>query len=244
MECKLCDSHRHTRGCCPQFFEHTKTPTSEALWASVSGGVRLINPFVKVVQLNGHTVSGLINTGCTIVLVRSTAAKDSSIHVVQDRTPLYTVTDSNQPSTTTIGKAVDDVCVDGVVDGEHDIMVVSGHDVPVYILIGYVCLLVMVLPHVSYYKQGFNFVIETNNTLDKQVLHQQPLPELAEVFIAEVVADGPFGSPITVHDIKVGPQATAVQLGKLITLVNRDTFAKNLAELGCTNVLTMDIVEN
>lgn len=136
MKCTLCDSDQYTRGRCTQFSEHVITSTSGALWASVPGCARQTKPFVKVAQLNDHTVLGLIDTGYTNVLVRSTAVRKILIHVVQHRTSLYTVTDSNRSGATTIGKAVADVCIHGVVVGEHNILVVSEQEIPVDILIG------------------------------------------------------------------------------------------------------------
>lgn len=88
-----------------------------------------------------------MDTGCTNILVRSIATKNSSLQIVQDHIPLYTIADSNRPGATIIGRAVADVCVDSVVGAEHDVLVVSDHTIPVDVHVGRSWLQLL---HVSY----------------------------------------------------------------------------------------------
>uniref|UniRef100_A0A2S2R528 RNA-directed DNA polymerase n=1 Tax=Sipha flava TaxID=143950 RepID=A0A2S2R528_9HEMI len=125
---------------------------------------------------------------------------------------------------------------------EHAVLVVADHVLPVDVLVGRSWL---ELPHVSYYKQGPDFVLETNSNIVDRVLSDPESSELVEVHTVEFDSELPKRSPITLLDINVGSQSTIAQREQLISLLNqyRDTFAKNLTELGCTNVLAMDIVE-
>jgi hypothetical protein len=69
LKCTYCESDQHTRGRCPRASDQSKPPSTGALWASVPSRTPPVNPFVKSVQLNGITVTGLIDTGCSNVLI-------------------------------------------------------------------------------------------------------------------------------------------------------------------------------
>lgn len=71
----------------------------------------------------------------------------------------------------------------------------------------------------------------------RRIDDDSPIPELSEVYTAEVEAGGLFGEPITLQDKNVGSQATLNRVSWLYYYQYRDTFAKNLTKLGCTNKL-------
>lgn len=63
--------------------------------------------------------------------------------------------------------------------------------------------------------------------------------------MAEYDANSTHVELITDDDIKIGPELDSTCRKTLLTLINkyRGAFAKSIGELGCTNVLTMDITE-
>lgn len=63
--------------------------------------------------------------------------------------------------------------------------------------------------------------------------------------MAEDVATRPVKEPVVLEDITVATDTTEDQQEALLQLLNkyRAAFAKNIYELGCTNVVQMDIVE-
>lgn len=64
----------------------------------------------------------------------------------------------------------------------------------------------------------------------------------SEVYVAETEPQPPVKEPITAYDVVYDANVTVVQRETLIELLNeyRDAFAKNIRELGCTNVVSMD----
>lgn len=71
------------------------------------------------------------------------------------------------------------------------------------------------------------------------VLDKQPISEIAmtDTIVGKI--------PLTLKDIIVGKDIQSEQQITLLNLLNeyRDAFAMDLCELGCTNLVTMDIVE-
>jgi len=63
-------------------------------------------------------------------------------------------------------------------------------------------------------------------------------------YMAEVQASKPR-EPLTIDDVRINTSVTAEQREELMTLVNRyrNVFSKTLDELGCTDVVKMEIVE-
>lgn len=52
--------------------------------------------------------------------------------------------------------------------------------------------------------------------------------------------------PITASEVHIDDSIDAERQDELMLLINeyRDVFAKNLKELGCTNLITMNLTEN
>lgn len=75
------------------------------------------------------------------------------------------------------------------------------------------------------------------------VLVERPSSEETAVYAAEKLS--PKGRvPIQAEDVVMAPQWSAAHHVELLDLLNRyrDAFAKNIHELGCIDVLKMDIV--
>lgn len=188
-------------------------------------------------MLNGTPVNGIVDTGSTSVLVRDSVARKAGIIYRRVTCPLYSVGDVNQPSTSTIGEAEVDVTIDGVLAADHQVRIVSDETIPVNVLVGQTWLQ---LPHVHYYKRGVAMVFESNVTTEQLV----PDEEVICSYIAEEQAPKPK-QPITVDEIKIDASVTDQQRDDLMKLMNqyRHVFAKSLGELGCTDMIRMDISE-
>lgn len=150
MKFTFCESNQHTRGRCPEEQKHKNS----ALQAHMTSNEDIRNPFSKEVILNGFSVKGLIDSSCLHVLVRATAAVQSGLTIQSSERQLYSVGDTDRPGASTIGEALADVVVDGVVAADRQVLVVSDHTIPVDVPIGRTW---SELSHVQYYKQGSNF---------------------------------------------------------------------------------------
>lgn len=75
--------------------------------------------------------------------------------------------DIQRPCVVTVGDAIANVIVDGVLAAEHKVLVVSDSTIPVDILIGCSWL---DLPHIQYHKQGGELVLKSTSDIDTSVL--------------------------------------------------------------------------
>lgn len=60
--------------------------------------------YIKDVQFNGMQMEGLIDTGCSVCLIRASKAVKCGILITPAEQPLFVVSGMNKPGTTTIGK--------------------------------------------------------------------------------------------------------------------------------------------
>lgn len=237
--CSICSSTEHSRGRCPN--DRSRRVTGEALQLGTVAVVR-DNPFSKQVSLNGYVVSGLIDSGASCVLVRESAARNSGVLIHKNRCPLYTVGDVSRPSTSAIGGAVADIAIDGVMAADHEVLIVPDQTIPIDVLVGRTWL---ELPHISYHKQGTDFVLESNSCLDHTVLSDdRPIDEVKELYLAEYNEQSKR-DPIVSSEVNIDKSVMVQDTDRLMVLINqfRDVFAKSVSELGRTKVLQMEITE-
>ncbi|XP_008178806.1 uncharacterized protein LOC103308002 [Acyrthosiphon pisum] len=217
MKCSNCNSNQHTRGRCPEVFERSesKSAADHAYRVDATTSLRPKNPFSKTVLVNGHAVSGLIDLVSSVVMIRSSIARECGIAVRDAVCPLYTVGNADQPSATTIGEGSADVTIDDVLGAEHMLKVVITR-------YRWTCCCVSVDALAETY-------IADDDKINVAQNEQQSLAK----------------EPITVDDVVFDANVTEVQRESLIEILNeyRDAFAKNIKELGCTNVISMDITE-
>ncbi|KAF0754862.1 CCHC-type domain-containing protein [Aphis craccivora] len=138
----------------------------EAYRADSIVAVPYVNPFSKTILLNRLPASGLIDSGCSNVLIRQSMVQKCCAELRPKPSPLFTVGDASQPGTMAIGEATLDVTVDGVVAYDHEVIVVPDHTIPVDVLVGRTWL---VLPHVNYYKKGTELIFETRSDVPNYV---------------------------------------------------------------------------
>lgn len=130
-----------------------------------------------------------------------------------------------------------DVSVDGVVGRDHEVIVVPDNVIPVDVLVGRTWL---ILPHVNYYKKGEELVFESSGDVPNFVAIERP--ERIACVADRTTTDQ--RQPITTEDVNITPQWPDTKRVELLALLNRyrDGFVMNIYELGCTDVLKMDIV--
>lgn len=270
LKCGLCQEEGHTRGRCPQL----TVPTTQGLHAQTMREVSLCNSFIKSIHVNGKQFQALVDTGCSVCLIRSSAAVQSGAQMKAEKQPLYVVGDMNNPGLATIGEMVADISIGQVNTLNHHLKIVPDQAIPTDLLIGRDWL---DLPNVNFYKDKDEFVIVPtlantkhmeempNSEVDGDIndiqvclvdefksdswrAHQATMMENSgsrEQCTRPPTTNKSLPDPITIQELKVGDGATASERQQLLELVNefRDVFAKNLSELGCTDVLTMDISE-
>lgn len=243
IKCSNCGSDQHTRGRCSEnVVERSETASvaDQAFRADATASAKSGNPFVKTVRVNGRPVNGLIDTGSSAVLMRISAARECDVAIRDTVCPLYTVGDATQPSATTIGEGDAEVSIDGVSAADHTIKIVPDSSIPVDVLVGRTWL---DLPHVNYFKQGGEIVFDSINRVQTDVLDVSRADDNVYVSVTESVR--PTKVPITENDVVIDSHVSADQRETLVALLNeyRDAFAKNITELGCTDVIAMDISE-
>lgn len=150
---------------------------------------------------------------------------------------------ADKPSTMigmTIGEGDADFIIDDVLAADHPLKVVLDHSLPVDVLVGRTWLN---LPHVNYFKQGGEIVFETNSCISADALAETHAEDI--LYVAGTDSVRPAKEPITADDVVIDADVIEIQPESLMTLLNehRDVFAKNIMELGCTNVIAMDIAE-
>lgn len=244
MKCTGCGSDRHRRSKCPatSVERSGNDEPGQAYQVDAASTARKPNPYLKDVMLNDVPLTGLVDTGCSAVLVRRTAATKCRLIVDPQVYPLYTVGNVDRPSVNAVGKAIAKVTVDAVVADCHDVRIVDDDLIPVDVMVGRTWL---ELPHVNYYKRGHEIVFETNSHLDGKVMTEEAYGDYPQVLMADCDANSTHVDPITGDDVKIGPELDSACRKSLLTLINkyRGAFAKSIGELGCTNVLAMDITE-
>lgn len=101
------------------------------------------------------------------------------------------------------------------------------------------------IPYVNYSKQAGEMVFELNSCVSVDALAETYVAGDDKIYVAETEQQPPAKEPITVDDVVFDANVTEVQCESLFELLNeyRDAFAKNIKELGCTNVISMDITE-
>lgn len=111
---------------------------------------------------------------------------------------------------------------------------VHDHVIPVDALVGRTWL-------VHYYKQEDVHIIETNGNIDPSPPKELEMNDFLNAYEMEIAV----AVPTSVDDVVIDPRVPPVQRRQLMAFINsyRDVFAKNLSELGCTNILETDIVE-
>ncbi|KAF0702834.1 Uncharacterized protein FWK35_00039000, partial [Aphis craccivora] len=118
--------------------------------------------------------------------------------------------------------------------------IVPDSSIPVDVLVGRTWL---DLPHVNYFKQGGEIVFDSINRVQTDVLDVSRADDNVYVSVTESVR--PTKVHITENDVVIDSHVSADHRETLVALLNeyRDAFAKNITELGCTDVIAMDISE-
>lgn len=127
---------------------------------------------MKTAHVNGTQFQALIDTGCSVCLIRSSAAVKSGT-VIPTMQPLYVIGDMEVPGMQTIGRMSAEISIGQVHTSANELLVVPDKAIPTDLLIGRSWL---DLPIVSYYKLNNELVIAPT-TADRQVMYELPQNE-------------------------------------------------------------------
>lgn len=145
LKCSKCGADGHTRRKCA-----TDTETIPRVHqVQTLGKVSSLSSYVKTIFINDNKLQKLIDTGCSVCLIRVSSAEQSSIKWQPTVQPLFVVGDIHTPGTATIGQAMADIRIGKVQTKNDQILVVPDKSIPTDMLIGRDWL---DLPSVSYYK--------------------------------------------------------------------------------------------
>lgn len=176
-KCTGCGSDQHTRGQCKDNSSTTNGPNQNQGLQVEIGRISHSHAYIKNIEFNGVQLEGLIDTGCSVCLIRSSAAIQCNLLITPAKQPLYVVGDMNKPRTTTVGKGNGTITINGLIGKNHEVLVVTDNSIPNDLLIGRTWL---DLPQVNYFKHKNDFVIEPL-TMDLEAMKEvdgSPLEEL------------------------------------------------------------------
>lgn len=225
---------------------HIKTNCPNLQQVNAIGGRKEIkgHPYQKIGTINDCDVNVLLDTGSYYTLVKSSVAIRCGLTVKSMVKPLYGLGSVTVPSVETVGETLIEIVIDGVNAGPVITLVVPDGVQGPDCIVGRNWL---DSPSVAYYKADGKLIITeadvVNSLVDTTVMELGKECDLLHV-IEEVALD--VREPLTEEDFKfVNPEVSDEERTELMELVNeyRDCFAKNLMELGCTPLMTMDINE-
>lgn len=261
VKCSYCHADDHTRGKCPQ----SEAPPVQGYLVSKRREVLPHNTYVKPAYINDKQFQAMIDTGCSVTLIRSSAAIRTGAKLESNVKPLFVVGDMEIPGMATLGSMVADITIGQVTTIDNQICIVPDKAIPTDLLIGRNWL---DLPAVNYYKLN-NELIIAPMTMDLGQIAELPrceynacaddvkaclvsywradqiLKEDRQECTQSVYSSARPYEPITISEVRVGEEFNEYERQQLIQTINeyRDVFAKSLGELGCTDVLKMDIPE-
>lgn len=237
MKCSLCSAEGHTRGKCPSVKQEHPAQMCQVVVAECAGK----NPFGKQVKINQVEFSGLIDSGSTVCLIRSSAAVRTKLPIVSSIKPLYAVGDMKTPRITSLAEIMGELVIDGVKTDKMQFLVVEDKAIPVEVLIGQSWLN---LPQIAYHKQDDTFVVEYAD-MDVEAICGNVNKHEHGVQVCLVQEQSTSKVSLSTDDVIIGSQVDSTQKEELTVLLNkyRAVFALNLQELGCTDLVTMEITE-
>jgi hypothetical protein len=125
--------------------------------------------------------------------------------------PLFTVGNVNEPSASAAGEAHANVTIDGVTADSHDVKIVNDDSIPVDVLLRRTWL---ELPHIGYYKQGNELIIESNDHLYGTVLTEGSRDNDAQVQQIKQTVTQPLPMP------DVDAQLSKLANGRILTTLD------------------------
>jgi len=237
LTCYGCSGKGHMKRDCPASGKSVTNVTT------TKTSVDTPHRYLKDGEILGATVSLLVDTGSHYSLIKHSVAKRVGLSIEHCEQPLFGIGSVTTPTTSTVGKAWESIVVDGVEAGPVTLLVVPDSAQRTEVIIGRGWL---DLPYITYYKTSSDLIIKR---IDQNCLtSSEGNADISEVDEATVHAvEVPhFIEPLTVEDFKyVSAEATESDRDRLLVLLNnyRDTFAKNLSELGCTDMAELRIDE-
>ncbi|CAI6345389.1 unnamed protein product [Macrosiphum euphorbiae] len=239
LTCYGCSGKGHLKRDCPARSKaETNVTTAE---------VAVDNPhrYLKDGVIRGAVVSLLVDTGSHYSLIKQSVAKRVGLVIEYATQPLYGIGSVTVPTTTTVGRALESITVEGVEAGPVTLLVVPDDAQRTELVVGRGWL---DLPYVTYYKTSNDLIIKRidKNCLSTSTGNADITSSTDAIVHVTEVDESPYREPLTEADFKyVSTEATRAERDELLVLLNsyRDTFAKNLSELGCTEMAELRIDE-
>lgn len=125
LKCSKCGADGHTRGKCTT--ETEEIPRVHQV--QTLGKVSSLNSYVKTIFVNGNQLQGLIDTGCSVYIIRISSAEQSGIRW-EPAVPLFVVGDIHTQGTTTVGQAMANIQVGEVETKDHLVLVIPDKSIP------------------------------------------------------------------------------------------------------------------
>jgi len=190
-------------------------------------------------------VSLLVDTGSHYSLIKHSVARRIGLAIEYVEQPLYGIGSVTVPTTSTVGKALESITVDGVEAGPVTLLVVPDDAQRTELIVGRGWL---DLPYVTYYKTSKDLIIKRidSNCLTTSKGNVDVENNTDTIIRVTEVNEQPFKELLVKADFKyISTEATESEKIELLVLLNsyRDTFAKNLNELGCTEMTELRIEE-
>lgn len=132
FKCSKCGADGHSCGKCTT--ETEEIPREHQV--QTLGKVSSLSSYVKTIFVNGNKLHGLIDTGCSVCLIRISSAEQSGIIWESAVRPLFVVGDIHTPGTTTVGQAVANIRIGEVKTKDHLVLVVPDKSIPTNMLVG------------------------------------------------------------------------------------------------------------
>jgi len=234
--CFACGVEGHIRLNCP---ERGHTNFAEVRPVASS------HPYKKVGLVNDREVEVLLDTGSHHSLIKASVAIRCDLRVKPSSRPLYGIGSTTVPSVSAVGEVETHVVLDGVNPGVVLLLVVPDAVQAPDMIVGRSWL---DHPSVAYHKaHGRLYIYNAEVGMDSMAVGVTSHAKEANYLqVVEVDHIPPTWKALELSDFEfVNAEATSEERGDLLALVNeyRSCFAKNLDELGCTPMMSVDIRE-
>ncbi|KAL4130600.1 hypothetical protein QTP88_008021 [Uroleucon formosanum] len=231
LQCSKCGAEGHT-------VKYCQTVTSDV--ALIDTNTVNITLYIKRVKINekSEEVQGLVDTGSALCIIKRSIAQKYGL-TIKSRTVNFNV--YGNASCVISGGGTKTWLKKDSVKEPVDLLVVDGYIQNYDILIGRTFIN---KENVSFIKTSNQLMFDYNMPLPYSEESNETITrQLANV---EVMLIEREKEPITANMVKHNQSFTKDEVTELVNLMNeyRLCFAFNMFELGCTNALTMDIVDN
>lgn len=233
--CTLCKTEGHSRKFCTSGNSNATEGTKAVLFVDTGLVSGTAQKYCKIAEIEGEKFDAFVDTGASDCLIRASDAIRLKTKLKPCNVKLFgyggdTEVNAENMACITVG-------IDGVLCKNICVFVVPDEAQPVSLLIGRTW---TEQPNVTYTKVDNRFIIKSRELytfpFDDAIVLEKSKSKVVRVREKR---------PIDENDMVFGPKFNIETRGKIVEIANefRDAFALNIQELGCTDLVTMDIVE-